>query len=209
LSIYIETNSNVEKTKSADSYNENTYDLNVGEKKKKNVYFNKKQDFKFIETFFGDALKIREDSLSYNWKFIDSTKIIGKFKCKLANKRFRGRNYFVWYTEEIPTNFGPWKINNLGGLVIEAYDDTESFSIIALKINYSKNSENIRKIINETVKLFENEDEVLSVSELKIYLNEKNEMVLNRINELLPRGSARAEVDNDCEECESDSLENY
>lgn len=208
LSIYIETQSNLEKIKVDEDFNESTYELNTGEKKEKNVYLNLKQDFQFIETFFGDALRIKEDSLAYNWIFTDSTKIIGKFQCKLAKKSFRGRNYFVWYTEDIPTNFGPWKFTNLGGLVIEAYDETKSFTMTALKINYIEDSENINKIIANTVTNFKNTDKILSITELKAHINEKNEMILNRINELLPRGSAKAKIDSDCDNC-SQSLENY
>jgi hypothetical protein len=30
----------------------------------------------------------------------------------------------VWYTDSIPISFGPWKLHDLPGIVLEAYDDT-------------------------------------------------------------------------------------
>ena len=35
---------------------------------------------------------------------------------------FKGRKWTVWYSAEIPISDGPWKINGLPGLILDAVD---------------------------------------------------------------------------------------
>ena len=57
------------------------------------------------------------------WKLNKETKNIGKFNCKKATCSFRGRNYTAWYTLEVPLPYGPWKLQGLPGVILEAYDE--------------------------------------------------------------------------------------
>ncbi len=67
---------------------------------------------------------IYEDSLDLqNWEMKDSTKTIMGYEAQMADCFFRGRHWTAWFTEEIPVNNGPWKLGNLPGLILEAYDD--------------------------------------------------------------------------------------
>jgi GLPGLI family protein len=65
----------------------------------------------------------------------DSTKTIGKHLCIKADTEFRGRKYEVWFTPEIPINKGPWKLNGLPGLILQATDKEGKikFDFIKLK----------------------------------------------------------------------------
>lgn len=60
-----------------------------------------------------------------NWIIKTDTKKIEGINCKLATTKFKGRNWLAWFAEEIPINAGPWKLNGLPGLIIQAEDDQE------------------------------------------------------------------------------------
>ncbi|GHV35037.1 hypothetical protein FACS1894178_3780 [Bacteroidia bacterium] len=73
------------------------------------------------------------------WKHIqDSIKTIAGYNCFMATAYFRGCVYTVWYAPEIPTSFGPWKLNGCPGLILEATRDDKVLSFYATKINFDK-----------------------------------------------------------------------
>jgi GLPGLI family protein len=70
------------------------------------------------------------------WKLInDSVKYILGYKCQLAKTTFRGRDWYAWYTLDIPVGLGPWKLSGLPGLILETSDDKNfiSFTAVSLK----------------------------------------------------------------------------
>jgi GLPGLI family protein len=77
---------------------------------------------------------LKEKMENIFWKISDSTKTIGKIDCKLATTNFRGRLYFAWYSLNIPSYWGPWKLHGLPGLIVEVYDSTKEIYIIATEI---------------------------------------------------------------------------
>lgn len=79
------------------------------------------------------------EPISVNWVFQKGTKKIGNYLCKNAVTSFRGRNYSVWYSEEIPIPIGPWKFHGLPGLIFEIKDDSGEVSFFVEKINYPYN----------------------------------------------------------------------
>lgn len=209
LSIYVEKNSNSVNNENETNNNEKTYNINVGNKSEKNIYLNLKNTFYFKETFFGKPLKIRENNFNNEWAVMDSVKYISDFKCNLAKKKFRGRTYYAWYTEEILTNFGPWKINGLGGLVLEVTDEKKEFSINALNLKFLPEEENkYTNLIKSISKEFGDKKEIISIKDLKDFINEKNKIILNRLKQQLPRGIASPKLSTDCDDC-NDSLEKY
>ncbi|UPZ35788.1 GLPGLI family protein [Sphingobacterium sp. PCS056] len=76
-----------------------------------------------------------EPSNSIEWKLIDSTKTIAGMHCQKAEGKYAGRNWEVWFTNEIPINDGPYKFSGLPGLVISAIDNTKTWKLECLKIN--------------------------------------------------------------------------
>ncbi|MDE7459666.1 MAG: GLPGLI family protein [Paramuribaculum sp.] len=74
--------------------------------------------------------KICEDWFSYtedmpplDWELTDSVATVLGYQCQSARCRFRGREWRVFYTEEIPLADGPWKLHGLPGLIMKASDD--------------------------------------------------------------------------------------
>jgi len=81
---------------------------------------------------------IKETLPKIKWKIINEYKDFKNLKCQKANGYFRGRNYTAWFSKDIPLPFGPWKLNGLPGLIIEAKDDKNQVYFTASKISYNK-----------------------------------------------------------------------
>ncbi|MDC1161915.1 GLPGLI family protein [Tenacibaculum sp.] len=79
------------------------------------------------------------------WSFGYEEKKIGKYHCKKATTKFRGRTYNAWYAENIPLSVGPWKFHGLPGLIVEITDETNevSFTLKKIQIPYAKEKINI------------------------------------------------------------------
>jgi GLPGLI family protein len=73
----------------------------------------------------------------FHWKIADSSssiKVLG-YGCQVATGNFRGRNYKVYFTEEIPVTCGPWKFNGLPGLILRVEELSGLFKWEAVGIS--------------------------------------------------------------------------
>lgn len=57
-----------------------------------------------------------------NWKITLDTASFGSLHCQKATTFFKGRNYEAWFCPTLPFRSGPWKLNGLPGLIVEASD---------------------------------------------------------------------------------------
>ncbi|MES2419635.1 MAG: GLPGLI family protein [Bacteroidota bacterium] len=57
------------------------------------------------------------------WQITKDTSSFSGIHCLKAITHFKGRNWIAWFAPELPFQSGPWKLNGLPGLIIEAYDD--------------------------------------------------------------------------------------
>jgi GLPGLI family protein len=73
--------------------------------------------------FDGKQIYMSETLPKFNWKITKQKKKIGSFECVLGISNFRGRKYYAWYAPEIAVYSGPWKLNGLPGMILEAYDE--------------------------------------------------------------------------------------
>lgn len=77
----------------------------------------------FLDVIAPDSYQCEETVETPDWQLVpDSTKEILGYQCQMATTRFKGRQWTVWYTEDIPLDEGPWKLRGLPGLVLSAYD---------------------------------------------------------------------------------------
>lgn len=100
-----------------------------------------------------------------DWKIIEIIKEIDGYYCSNAIANFHGIEWQVWYTEEIPADAGPWKLNGLPGLIVEALSNNgcHHFKLKELKqkqtsilrpesVNVSKLSQkSMMKYVNKTL----------------------------------------------------------
>lgn len=81
---------------------------------------------------------VKESIPQINWNITNNTKLINNHKCYQAFGFFAGRNYTVWFSPDIPTFFGPWKLHGLPGAILEATDDLNEVKLVCVKIENQK-----------------------------------------------------------------------
>ncbi|WDF79816.1 GLPGLI family protein [Mucilaginibacter sp. KACC 22773] len=57
-----------------------------------------------------------------NWTIQNDTLSIGTLHCQKATAHFKGRDYEAWFCADLPFKNGPWKLNGLPGLIVQAAD---------------------------------------------------------------------------------------
>lgn len=100
----------------------------------KQVYHNRKKDSLYWCQWVD--FYVAEKTPEIDWKLEEETKKIGKFNAYKATGKFRGRAYTAWYILEIPLPYGPWKLQGLPGLIIEAHDKDKELYFYFKSIEY-------------------------------------------------------------------------
>ncbi|MDK2770996.1 MAG: GLPGLI family protein [Flavobacterium sp.] len=125
----------------------------------------------------GKHVYIKEELPKFNWKITKKKKKIASFDCILGETTFRGRTYYAWYTPSIPVYSGPWKLNGLPGLILEAYDEGKylkwEFKSYKFPVDFKQNY-TIRKAKGEKVKF-------LNIDGFKEYCLNKIESDFDRL----------------------------
>jgi len=111
-----------------------------------------------------------QDSLAtlFDWKPEKGDSTICGYPCKKATTSFRGRDWTVWYTMDLPYDDGPWKFCGLPGLILYASesDGVFSFSCIGIEkgdghaicMKYGKKLKVVTPERNEELRIMEGKD---------------------------------------------------
>jgi GLPGLI family protein len=132
-----------------------------------------------------DTIFVKDVARNIKWEIINETKQINSFVCHKAIGNLRGRTYTVWFTLDIPVSFGPWKLNGLPGLILEATDTKNEYFFYAEKIELNKET----IIINSED--FENKNYITPKKDLKLFLESMakiDDEIMQKIRASLPRG---------------------
>jgi len=57
-----------------------------------------------------------------DWKISGDTATFGGLHCQEATCHFKGRDYTAWFCPDLPVHIGPWKLNGLPGVIVDAHD---------------------------------------------------------------------------------------
>lgn len=79
---------------------------------------------------------VKDSIPSIAWDIKEETRVIGGLSCTKAEASFNGRDYTAWFTFEIPLPYGPWKLNGLPGIILEAYDTNKEIFFYFKSIEY-------------------------------------------------------------------------
>jgi GLPGLI family protein len=146
-------------------------------------------DHKFLPIDFTavkfDTLFVKHTARTISWELLKETKNINSFNCQKARGNFRGRTYTVWFTNDIPVSLGPWKLNGLPGLILEASDSLNQFQFFAEKIELQMEVNTI-----DTERFF-NQNYITPIEERKKYISFVKLMfneISTKIDASLPRG---------------------
>lgn len=138
-----------------------------GSIKKENIYSNEYIGIKNISRR-GNAI-YRDTVPKIEWKLSNEESTIIGYRCKLATTKFRGREYKVWYTLEIPVPLGPWKLGGLPGLILKADGDNGAFTFEATSIIMNTSLKVPERFIN----LYENNKDKIMDYTIVIELESK------------------------------------
>ena len=78
-----------------------------------------------------------ESTPDITWTLTDDTLTVSGYLCQQATATFRGVEWRVWYTEEIPSSAGPWRLRGLPGLIIKAESEVHTFCLVGLRMEAS------------------------------------------------------------------------
>lgn len=134
-----ENNANQDKVLNNKHSKDNSFSHNINFKLDALSFYHldfNKDSLYFQANVLEDLYIVNEQIPKLKWNIVDEFKIIDNYKCQKATTSFRGRSYKAWFTTEIPTQTGPWKVNGLPGLILNLVDENSQVVLSALKVNF-------------------------------------------------------------------------
>jgi GLPGLI family protein len=127
--------------------------INVIPYSKEELFMNFAEHKFFIKNKLSMNNYLMEDSWpAINWKITAETIVISGLKCQKALGSWRGRTYSAWFCTELPYHAGPWKLNGLPGLIVEAYDSKKEVVFKFAGFRTLKNSTEIIALPTNVIK---------------------------------------------------------
>ena len=88
-----------------------------------------------VEPIYPYRYLSKEPLAKVDWTLTEDTLSISGLLCHRATSKLYGKRWTAWYTEEIPSSAGPWKLRGLPGLIVKAEDGegTHRFTLYGTK----------------------------------------------------------------------------
>lgn len=125
--------------------------------------------------------RISEKTATPQWTLDGDTCTLLGYHCAKAEANFKGRHWTVWFTEDIPLDYGPWKLCGLPGLILKAEDAARQFVFdasgleqiggkedITLKENYGKYEPVSQKNFDKVMRTATLADRVFEGGKMKV-----------------------------------------
>lgn len=75
-----------------------------------------------VKDYLGRDFAYELEVAPIEWTITEDTRTIMELECLRATTSFKGRDWEVWFAPEIPISFGPWLLDGLPGLIVQAED---------------------------------------------------------------------------------------
>ena len=85
------------------------------------------------ELIFPYYFEGKEPTPEMKWTLSDDTVTVCGYFCQKATTMFRGVEWNVCYTEEIPSSAGPWRLHGLPGLIVLAESEAHTFTLTQVR----------------------------------------------------------------------------
>ncbi|MDQ0637423.1 GLPGLI family protein [Pedobacter sp. W3I1] len=147
--------------KQAETKNNDVIDMGVILPATEDDIYVDKGKLSVVKNHYQQSYLINESTAKTNWTIEKDTKQLLGYTAQMATATVKGRKYTAWFTTDIAANFGPWKLNGLPGLILEAYDDNYFIKFTCTKVVTTGSFQNITsvniptKIISTSLKEYE------------------------------------------------------
>lgn len=85
------------------------------------IFFTRAQKMYIKEAVLFQNYLTEEPISQIKWKITKDTLTLSGVSCLKATTNYEGKNWEVWFSPDLPFQHGPWKLNGLPGLILEAY----------------------------------------------------------------------------------------
>lgn len=85
------------------------------------------------EFIFPHEYESTEETPKIAWGLTEDTMTVCGYLCRKASTTFRGVEWHVYYTDEIPSSAGPWRLSGLPGLIVRAESEAHTFCLSELR----------------------------------------------------------------------------
>ena len=98
----------------------------------------KKRKIYLFDDINGNIFYVEDALNSLKWELTQETRDIAGYSCTKATTLFRGRKWIAWFAPKVAVPYGPWKLQGLPGLIMEAQDESNTYEIKLLKLDFTK-----------------------------------------------------------------------
>ena len=81
-----------------------------------------KSEVTTVEAIYPYRYLTNEPLAKIDWEITEETQTLNNLICRQAIGKLYGKEWTVWFTEEIPSTAGPWKLRGLPGIIVKAED---------------------------------------------------------------------------------------
>ncbi len=90
------------------------------------LFFIKEKKMIIEENIIGLSYLIEEKIPEIKWKITKDTATFSGLACQKAIANHEGKNWTAWFAPSLPFQSGPWQLQGLPGLIVDAFDEKKT-----------------------------------------------------------------------------------